>query len=183
MSKKKEETLNTEATEEIIETPETVDSEEATESQAIGEEMAKLIAAVAESEDRYMRLAAEYANFRNRTIKEREAQAIKCVADTVKELLPAMDNIDRALLSVANEEDSPVKQGLELICRSLSEAFAKIGVEKINAQNTEFNPNLHEAVMHIDDDSYGENVVVEELQTGYIYKETVIRHSMVKVAN
>ena len=136
-----------------------------------------------EAEDKYLRLAAEYANFRTRSIKERETTEIKSVCDTVKNLLPVLDNLDIALKSVENEEDSPIKKGLELIAKGVTEAFEKIGVEKIKTDGEQFDPNLHEAVMHIDDDAFGENVVAEELRAGYIYKETVVRHSMVKVAN
>ena len=137
----------------------------------------------AEYEDKLMRLAAEYDNFRKRTIKERDMIAANSVNDTVTHLLPAMDNLARAIAALDGEEDSPAKQGFVLIARQLDEAFANIGIEKIPAVGTEFDPNLHNAVMHIDDDSVGDNVIVEELMPGYKYKEKIIRHSMVKVAN
>ena len=181
MSKKKQtaEEINQtaeEITEETANTEETAETAEKSVEELIAE-------AVAASEDKYLRLAAEYANFRTRSIKERETTAIKAVCDTVKDLLIVLDNLDIAMKSVENEEDSPVKKGLELIAKGVSEAFEKIGVEKIKTTGEQFDPNLHEAVMHIDDDSFGENTVAEELRSGYIYKETVVRHSMVKVAN
>ena len=136
-----------------------------------------------EYEDKLMRLAAEYDNFRKRTIKERDMIAANSVSDAVTHLLPAMDNLSRAIAALEGEEDSPAKQGFVLIARQLDEAFANIGIEKIPAVGSQFDPNLHNAVMHVDDDSVGDNVIVEELMPGYKYKEKIIRHSMVKVAN
>ena len=137
----------------------------------------------AEYEDKLMRLAAEYDNFRKRTIKEREMIAASSVGDAVMHLLPAIDNLSRAISALEGEEDNPAKQGFMLISRQFDEAFANIGIEKIPAVGTEFDPNLHNAVMHVDDDSVGDNIIVEELMPGYKYKEKIIRHSMVKVAN
>ena len=137
----------------------------------------------AEYEDKLMRLAAEYDNFRKRTIKERDMIAANSVSDAVTHLLPAMDNLARAIAALDGEDDNPAKQGFMLIARQLDEAFANIGIEKIPAVGTEFDPNLHNAVMHVDDDSVGDNMIVEELMPGYKYKEKIIRHSMVKVAN
>ncbi len=137
----------------------------------------------AEYEDKLMRLAAEYDNFRKRTIKERDMIAAQSVGDAVMHLLPAMDNLARAIAALDGEDDNPAKQGFMLIARQFDEAFANIGIEKIPAVGTEFDPNLHNAVMHIDDDSVGDNMIVEELMPGYKYKEKIIRHSMVKVAN
>ena len=137
----------------------------------------------AEYEDKLMRLAAEYDNFRKRTIKEREMIAASSVGDAVVHLLPAMDNLTRAITALEGEDDNPAKQGFVLIARQFDEAFANIGIEKIPAVGTEFDPNLHNAVMHVDDESVGESIIVEELMPGYKYKDKIIRHSMVKVAN
>lgn len=133
--------------------------------------------------DKYARLAAEYDNFRKRTIKEREQIKAKALSDAALKLLPVLDNLDRAMPLINSEKDSPLKQGVELIAKSLNDAFEKIGITKIPAENETFDPNLHEAVMHVDDDSAGDGIIVEELQAGYMLGETVIRHSMVKVAN
>lgn len=133
--------------------------------------------------DKCQRLAAEYDNFRKRTVKEREQIAVDSVADTIELLLPVMDNLDRAMQAIADEPDSSIKQGVEMVARQIQEAFDKIGIQKIPAQGVPFDPNLHNAVMHVEDDQLAESVVVEEFQTGYMYKEKVIRHSMVKVAN
>ncbi len=137
----------------------------------------------AEYEDKLMRMAAEYDNFRKRTIKEREVIAETSVSDAVSHLLPAMDNLSRAIAALEAEEDNPAKQGFMLIARQFDEAFANIGIEKIPAEGTQFDPNLHNAVMHIDDESLEDNIIVEELMAGYKYKNKIIRHSMVKVAN
>ena len=137
----------------------------------------------AEYEDKLMRLAAEYDNFKKRTIKERDLIAANSVGDAVMHLLPAMDNLARAIAALEGEDDNPAKQGFMLIARQFDEAFANIGIEKIPAVGTEFDPNLHNAVMHVDDESVGDNMIVEELMPGYKYKEKIIRHSMVKVAN
>ena len=184
MANKKDESVRENQTAEEINEIDDNMPEKETEAPAEEKSAQELIReAVAESEDKYLRLAAEYANFRSRTVKEREMNEIKCVSETVKNLLPVLDNLEIALKSIENEEDSPVKKGLELIAKGITDAFEKIGVEKIKTENEQFDPNLHEAVMHVDDDTLDENVIAEELRAGYIYKETVVRHSMVKVAN
>ena len=109
--------------------------------------------------------------------------AASSVSDAVTHLLPAIDNLSRAISALDAEEDSPAKQGFMLIARQFDEAFANIGIEKIPAVGSQFDPNLHNAVMHVDDESVGDNIIVEELMPGYKYKEKIIRHSMVKVAN
>ena len=165
---------------------EEIKEEAATE---VAEETAEEVAEVtcesikAEYEDKLMRLAAEYDNFRKRTIKERDLIAANSVGDAVTHLLPAMDNLARAIAALEGEDDNPAKQGFMLIARQFDEAFANIGIEKIPAVGTQFDPNLHNAVMHVDDESVGDNMIVEELMPGYKYKEKIIRHSMVKVAN
>ncbi|MFA7637230.1 MAG: nucleotide exchange factor GrpE [Monoglobales bacterium] len=163
--------------EEEIPTEETVSEETVPKEQPSCEDIK------AEYEDKLMRLAAEYDNFRKRTIKEREMIATASVGDAVMHLLPAIDNLSRAISALEAEEDNPAKQGFLLIARQFDEAFANIGIEKIPAVGAQFDPNLHNAVMHVDDETLGENVIVEELMPGYKYKDKVIRHSMVKVAN
>ena len=135
-----------------------------------------------EAMEKYLRLAAEFDNYKKRTIKERTQIAENSKADIIKELLPVMDNIKRALAALAGSDDG-VKQGVELMAKQVGDIFAKLGVEKIPALGETFDPNLHEAVMHIEDDSCAESVIVEEFETGYKYNEKVIRHSIVKVAN
>ena len=132
----------------------------------------------AETNDRYLRTLAEYDNFRKRTVKERELVYQDAYADAVKGIIPVVDNIERALEYAADEND---KKGLELIVQSVHAALEKMGVKEIEAKT--FDPNLHNAVMHIDDEAYGDGEIVEVFQKGYVYGERVIRYAMVKVAN
>lgn len=137
-----------------------------------------------ELEDKYYRLAAEYTNFQRRTKEEKEALYSNAVADAVSELLPIMDNLQRAVDTSTDATDAKtVADGVALISKMALEAFSKLGVEPIEAIGKEFDASIHNAVMHIDDDSFGKNEVVEEFQKGYKCKDKVIRYSMVKVAN
>ena len=139
---------------------------------------------IAEWEDKYLRLAAEYKNYQNRTIREKEALYTSAVADTVKELLPILDNMQLAAQSATTATDvQAVAEGIAMISKMCTDVFAKIGVEEIEAVGKNFDASIHNAVMHVDDESFGENEVVEEFQKGYKYKDSVIRYSMVKVAN
>ena len=133
-------------------------------------------------QDRYQRLLAEYDNFKKRTNKEKEAIYVDSVKDTVSELLPVIDNLIRAIDSFKDKE-SDEKKGVEMVLKQTEDIFTKLGVEEIKAVGEEFNPEFHNAVMHIDDDTVADNTVVEEFQKGYVYKGKVIRYSMVKVAN
>ena len=138
-----------------------------------------------ELEDRYMRLLAEYDNYQKRTTREKESRYGDAVIDTAAAFLPVMDDLSRALeLEVINEEAVKVKEGIELVAKKLKDVLSKLGIEEIVAVGEEFDPNIHNAIQHIEDDSVTENTVVEEYMKGYIYKGTrVVRHSMVKVAN
>ncbi len=134
--------------------------------------------------DKYLRLLAEYDNFKKRTVKEKEAIYIDSVGDTVTALLPIIDNFERAIASFSDsDKESDFYKGIEMIYNQTVEAFAKLGVKTIEALGCEFDPALHNAVMHIDDENAADNVVVEEFQKGYTYRDKVIRYSMVKVAN
>ena len=132
--------------------------------------------------DRYKRLMAEYDNFKKRTVKEKEDIYTGSVKDTVAELLPVIDNLGRALDSFADKESEYFK-GVEMVLKQTEEIFKKLGVSEIKAVGEQFNPELHNAIMHVDDESIDDNTVVEEFMKGYTYKDKVIRHSMVKVAN
>ena len=137
-----------------------------------------------ELEDKYLRLAAEYTNFQRRTREEKEALYTNAVCDTVAELLPVMDNLQRANDTMSEAADAKsIAQGVAMITKMTLEVFSKLGVEPIEAMGKEFDASLHNAVMHIDDESFGTNEVVEEFQKGYKCKDKVIRYSMVKVAN
>ena len=131
-----------------------------------------------ETNDKYLRVMAEYDNFRKRTAKERDGIYAEAFSDAVKQLLPIIDNIERSVTFVSDEE---TKKGLNMIIAQMTEALNKMGVTVIETK--EFDPNVHNAVMHIDDESYGEGEIVEVFQKGYKYKEKIIRYAMVKVAN
>lgn len=133
---------------------------------------------------RLQRVAAEFDNFKKRTLKEKEALYSEAVCDVVAAFLPVIDSIDRALEACeGNNGEESIKEGIELIKRQISEVMKKLQIEEIKSLGEKFNPELHNAVMHVEDEKYGQNVVVEEFQKGYKYKDKVIRHSMVKVAN
>lgn len=135
----------------------------------------------------FLRVSADFDNFKKRTVKERESTYQDATSEAVQAFLPVLDNFERALKAQDSKEfcenESAFITGIELLFRQFKEAFVKINVKEINCIGQKFDPNLHNAVMHIDDDSYGEGEIIEELQRGYLIGEKVIRHSMVKVAN
>lgn len=139
---------------------------------------------IGELTDKYQRLMAEFENVRKRTAKEFVQRYDMGAMGVLEKLLPVVDNFERGLQAVAEEEkDTPFVQGIEQIYKQLMGTLDELGVKSMDAEGKEFDANLHNAVMHVEDEEAGENVVVEELQKGYMYKESVLRHSMVKVAN
>lgn len=176
--------------EEVLENEEVVATEGQSEEETveISEEekkISELEEKVKEQDEKYMLLFAEYDNYRKRTTKEKDARYADALIDTVNEFLQVADNLDRAVtVNVESEEAKNVLAGVELVKKQMADILTKLGVEEIKAVGEEFDPNLHNAVMHIEDENITENTVVEEFQKGYIYKkERVVRHSMVKVAN
>lgn len=133
--------------------------------------------------DKHLRLMAEYDNFKKRTQKEKEELGTFTVSATIEKLLPVIDNFERALDSVSEEEKNTFSEGVEMVYRQMMEILDKMGVSEIEALGHEFNPEIHNAVMHVDDDTQDANIVVEQFMKGYKYKDKVIRYSMVKVAN
>ncbi|EDK32952.1 nucleotide exchange factor GrpE [Clostridium kluyveri] len=131
-------------------------------------------------QDRLSRTAAEYDNFRKRTAKEKEAIYSDACKDILKEILPVLDNLERAVEVEGNIDD--LKKGVEMTIKQFKTAFEKLNVEEISTEG-EFDPNIHNAVMHIEDDKYDKNSIVEVFQKGYKREDKVIRYSMVKVAN
>ena len=131
--------------------------------------------------EKYMRTLAEYDNYRKRTIKEKETIYPEAKAIVIEKILPVLDNFNRALESAENKD--AFYEGIVMLKKQLDDTLASLGVEEIKAVGEEFNPELHNAVMHVDDEAQGENVIVEEFQKGYKIGDRVIRHSMVKVAN
>ena len=142
------------------------------------ESLAKL---VSDGNDKYLRLAAEYDNYRKRTTKEKEGIYADAKADTVKPFLDVADNLDRAVSQF--EEGDPHRQGVELICKQFAAVLEKLGITEIEALGQPFDPEKHNAVMHIDDESLAENTVAEVFQKGYQMGDRVVRFAMVKVAN
>lgn len=136
---------------------------------------------VEELTDRLKRTMAEFDNFRKRTEKEKSSMYIIGAKEIVEKILPVVDNFERGLAQAS--EDDPFAEGMKMIYKQMMTAFDEMGVKPIEAVGKEFDPNLHNAVMHVEDESVGENIVVEEFQKGYTYKDFVVRHSMVKVAN
>lgn len=130
--------------------------------------------------ERLLRTSAEYENYRNRTAKEKDAIYSDACIDVLKNVLPALDNMERAVSINGSVED--IKKGIEMTLRQFKDSLEKLGVEEIDASG-EFDPNLHNAIVHVEDDGYGENTIVEVLQKGYKKQEKVIRYSMVRVAN
>ena len=150
------------------------------EKEAAIEVADKVRADSAELKDSLLRISAEYDNFRKRTAKEKEAIYNDAYAAAVAAMLPFIDNLERAMLY---PDGDGLKSGLELVMKQLAGIFENEKVEVIDPVLKEFDPNFHNAVMHIDDDSYDDNIVTEVLLKGYKYKDKVIRHAMVKVAN
>ena len=136
---------------------------------------------VAGQEDKYLRLAAEYDNYRKRTAKEKESLWTDVKADTAGAFLPVYDNLERALKQ--DTADEAFKKGVEMTMNQLKEVLSKLGIAEIPALGQPFDPNLHNAVMHVEDESLGENTVAEVFQAGFTLGEKVIRFAMVKVAN
>ena len=181
-----EEIKNNETAEQTVETEATPKKDKKKNKKAEAElaELKELILSkekeIAELNDKYLRLYAEYDNFRRRSAKEREGIYFDAKSDTIKNILPILDNMERA---TAFTEADRILEGMNLILKSFNENFAKMDVKEIEALGTTFDPNVHYAVMHVEDESYGEGEVVEVLQKGYKIGDTVIRAAMVKVAN
>lgn len=137
---------------------------------------------IEELTDQLKRQMAEFDNYRKRTEKEKSSMYVIGARDIVEKMLPIVDSFERGLATVSDTDD-PFAQGMEKVYKQLMTAFDEMGVKPIEAVGQEFNPDLHNAVMHVEDEDAGENVIVEEFQKGYTYKDFVVRHSMVKVAN
>lgn len=136
--------------------------------------------AVSAAQDKYLRLAAEYDNFRKRSVKEREGIYNDAAADCIKELLPVIDNLQRATEYTAPDK---VAEGLAMILGSLPAVFEKMQITPFGAPGETFDPNIHNAVMHVEDEEHGESEIVEVFQQGYSIGDRIIRYAMVKVAN
>ena len=155
------------------------------ETEAAAEEISETDSLKAEIEslkDKMIRHAAEFDNFKKRTAKEREELYTLAVCDTVEKVLPVKDNLERAILA-ADAADDGMLEGVKMILKQLDDVLTGIGVEKIKTVGEEFDPELHNAVLHEENEEYGANTVSEELMSGFTCKGKVVRHAMVKVAN
>ena len=139
---------------------------------------------IEELTDRVRRQMAEFDNFRKRTEKEKTQMFETGAKSIVEKILPVVDNFERSLAAVTEEEKgTPFVEGMEKIYKQMMTVLEEAGVKPIEAVGQEFDPNLHNAVMHVEDEGFGENIIAEEFQKGYTYRDSVVRHSMVKVAN
>ncbi len=137
-----------------------------------------------EANDKYKRLLAEFENARNRNEKESKRMYDIGAKEVLEKLLPVVDNFERALAAIPEEDkDRAFEQGVDKIYKQMIVTLEDVGVKPMNAEGTQFDPDFHNAVLHVEDEELGENIVAEELQKGYMYKDEVLRHSMVKVAN
>ena len=139
---------------------------------------------IEELTDQLKRQMAEFDNYRKRTDKEKAGMYIVGAKEIVEKLLPVVDSFERGLSTATEEQmEDPFVDGMNKVYKQMLTALDELGVKPIEAVGCEFNPDFHNAVMHVEDESFGENVIAEELQKGYMYRDTVVRHSMVKVAN
>lgn len=168
-----------------VETTEELETAEETVEEVVEETEVEEVDPLAELNEKYLRLAAEYDNFKRRTAKEKVQIYTNSVADVIEQILPFVDNLARATaVEVTNDDAKQLLEGIKLVERQFIETLTSIGVEEIKAVGEKFDPNMHNAVMHIDDEAIdGEEIIVEEFMKGYVYKDKVIRHSTVKVAN
>ncbi|MCI9467119.1 MAG: nucleotide exchange factor GrpE [Ruminiclostridium sp.] len=168
-----------------VETPDSPSQENGPEAEAPAPEEKSpeeaLQEQLREQEDKYLRLLAEYDNYRKRSQKEKDAAWTNAKADTVKEILPVYDNLDRALKQECADE--AYAKGVQMTMTQLKTVLEKLGLEEIPAQGEPFDPAVHNAVMHCEDEALGENTVAEVFQAGFKLGDKIIRHAMVKVAN
>ena len=175
-----DETKNTPETEEVVQEPQ-AEAEAAPAVEEKPDPTAELQAKLSAEHDNFLRLAAEYDNFRKRTQKERESLYQDAKADTVGKFLPVYDKLQRAMAQ--ETADEAYKKGVEMTMQGFESILEALNVKAFGAAGEPFNPAFHNAVMHVDDEALGENIIAEVFQTGFQMGEKVIRHAMVKVAN
>ena len=181
-----EEAVEADGSEEEILVDEALEETEKSEKKLFGKKNKKdkKDEKIEELTDRLTRQMAEFDNFRKRTDKEKKQMYEIGAKDIIDKILPVVDNFERGLAAVPEEEKShPFMEGMDKIYKQLMTTLGEAGVKPIEAVGQEFNPDFHNAVMHVEDEEVGENIVVEEFQKGYTYRDSVVRHSMVKVAN
>lgn len=160
------------------------DAEKKTGKKLFGKKKDKKDEKIEELTDKLTRQMAEFDNFRKRSEKEKSQMYEIGAKDIIEKILPVVDNFERGIAAVPEEEKSnPFAEGMEKIYKQLMTTLEEIGVKPIEAVGQEFDPDFHNAVMHVEDEEVGENIITEEFQKGYLYRDSVVRHSMVKVAN
>lgn len=169
-----------EVCDEASETEENSEDNELNIIKNLKEDNEKLKEELDAAKDKLLRLTAEYDNYRKRTVKEKEGIYSDAYVDVLKEIIPIIDNLERAVAADGSLED--LKKGIEMTIKGCQDSFAKLGVQEIDTTG-EFDPNLHNAVMHIEDENLGKNAIAEVFQKGYKKDDKIIRHTMVKVAN
>ena len=169
-----------EVCDEVSETEENSEDNELNIIKNLKEDNEKLKEELDAAKDKLLRLTAEYDNYRKRTVKEKEGIYSDAYVDVLKEIIPIIDNLERAVAADGSLED--LKKGIEMTIKGCQDSFAKLGVQEIDTTG-EFDPNLHNAVMHIEDENLGKNAIAEVFQKGYKKDDKIIRHTMVKVAN
>lgn len=174
-----------EATEESAEDKAEAENDEAASNEEQPAEKDKKDILIEELNDKYMRTFAEFDNFRKRSEKEKAAMFEVGAKSIIEKILPIVDSFERGLGTLTEDEikANPFADGMDKVYKQMVKALEEVGVTPIEAVGKEFDPNLHNAVMHGDDEQYGENIVSEEFQKGYMYRDTVVRYSMVKVIN
>ena len=181
MASKKNEEITEEIKETVPETEETVEKEDTPPTvEELLAKIAELEALIKEKDETHLRMAAEYENFRRRSKEERDATYSAAMADTVAELLPIIDNLERAALY---DDGEKVKEGLAMTAKSVEAVFSKLGVESVGAVGETFDPNLHNAVLHGEDENLGEGEITDVFQKGYRAGSRIIRFAMVKTVN
>ena len=171
---------NSEASEEVSGNEKNTEDDELNIVKKQKEENNKLQEELDMIKDRLLRLTAEYDNYRKRTTKEKEGIYSDAYVDVLKEIIPIVDNLERAVAADGSIED--LKKGIEMTIKGCQDSFTKLGIEEIDSSG-EFDPNVHNAVMHVEDENLGKNVIAEVFQKGYKKDDKIIRHTMVKVAN
>lgn len=166
---------------EEVESQELSEKEEKRESARLRKALSEKEAELAEAKEKHLRMAAEYENYRKRSQKERDGIYTDAVSDVIGAILPIADNLERA--AQYKEEPEKVAEGLGLVSRSLADLLSKFGVEPFGAAGESFDPNLHNAIMHVEDQAYGDGEILEVFQRGYRKGDRIVRYAMVKVAN
>ena len=150
---------------------------------AVQAELAKAKELAEGNKEKYTRLMAEFDNMRSRNERESAEMGDKGAMEAINKILPIIDNLERAIDTVSEDEKNAFEEGVEKIYKQLMDTLEEMGVKPMNAVDKEFDPDFHNAVIHIEDENVGENIIVEEMQKGYTYKDAVVRYSMVKVKN